>query len=395
MQNRIDSTETSERLAHLLAGSVLEQEFSEEDRRLLEEWLSVSEEHRALFRRVKNLEMVRDIIRLEKEGYGRKMAYRFLQARRKQERRRAVRRWLGWCGGAAALVVLAVGFGRWGMEDSVPPVVPVAAVQEIVPGEVKAVLTLADGKRVDVSRTETTETGDVFVDVAGNRVKPADDRMTDTVWHTLTVPAGGEFQYTLSDGTQVWLNSASELRFPAVFSSGERRVYLRGEAFFDVTKDVDRQFVVSLPEGDITVYGTRFVVTSYREAALSAVLVRGSIGFTTPAGKQVRLQPAERVVYESRSGDIRVEQVDTTLYTSWLKKMFVFRGQPLSEIMATLSRWYDFDITFIDPELRDIRLSGRLNRYQDVRILLHTYEETAGITFHIDGRNIAVSKKRR
>ncbi len=87
--------------------------------------------------------------------------------------------------------------------------------------------------------------------------------------------------------------------------------------------------------------------------------------------------------------------MDTVLYTSWLKKMFVFRNQPLGEIMTTLSRWYDFDIIFADGELRDIRLSGRLNRYQDVGILLRSYEETAGITFKIDGRNIVISKKRR
>mgnify|MGYP002471741417 CR=1 FL=1 len=99
MQNQIDSMETSDHLAHLLAGSVLGQEFSEEDRRRLEGWLAESEEHRALFRRVKSLEMVRDIIHLNKEGYGGKMAARFRQERRKQERGRLVRRWIGWCGG--------------------------------------------------------------------------------------------------------------------------------------------------------------------------------------------------------------------------------------------------------------------------------------------------------
>ncbi len=394
MQNQIDSMETSDHLAHLLAGSVLGQEFSEEDRRRLEGWLAESEEHRALFRRVKSLEMVRDIIHLNKEGYGGKMAARFRQERRKQERGRLVRRWIGWCGGAAALVALAVGIGRTLSVDSVVPSVSVAE-QVIVPGEARAVLTLAGGQRVDVSCTEATEEGDIFVDVAGKRVAPTAVKAADTVWHTLTVPAGGEFQYTLSDGTQVWLNSDSELRFPATFSENERRVALRGEAFFDVKKDTCRQFVVALPEGDITVYGTRFVVASYQGSALSAVLVQGSIGFTTPAGRQVRLHPSDRMVYESGSGDIRVEQVDTVLYTSWLKKMFVFRNQPLGEIMTTLSRWYDFDIIFADGELRDIRLSGRLNRYQDVGILLRSYEETAGITFKIDGRNIVISKKRR
>lgn len=378
------------RLGELIAGKILGQELPEEDNRLLEQWLAASDEHQALFQRIKSLEGTKEIIQLESAHYGEEMARRFMQAKARPAGRPLYRRRKWWYGGAAAIVLLAIAV--WsalpGGTDRQEPQTA-RTKQEIVPGETKAVLTLAGGQQVEVCRAEATRTGNVFVDTKGQYVTPA----ADTAWHTLTVPAGGEFRYTLADGTEVWLNSASELRFPATFTDKERRIRLHGEAFFDVKKDTCRPFIVALPEGDITVYGTRFVVASYQNTPLSAVLVQGSIGFRAADGQNVRLRPEERLTYETGSGEMRVEKVDVTLYTAWIDKMFIFRGQPLGEIMTTLARWYDLDITFTDRQLRDIRLSGRLNRYQDVRILLQTFEETAGIGFSIDGRNIVVSDK--
>lgn len=378
------------RLGELIAGKILGQELPEEDNHLLEQWLAASDEHQALFQRIQSLEETKEIIQLESAHYGEEMARRFMQAKARPAGRPLYRRLKWWYGGAAAIVLLAIAV--WsalpGGTDRQEPQIA-RTKQEIVPGGTKAVLTLADGQQVEVCRAEATRTGHVFVDTKGRYVTPA----ADTTWQTLTVPAGGEFRYTLADGTEVWLNSASKLRFPATFTDKERRIRLRGEAFFDVKKDTCRPFIVALPEGNITVYGTRFVVASYQNTPLSAVLVQGSIGFRAADGQNVRLKPEERLTYETGSGEMRVEKVDVTLYTAWIDKMFIFRGQPLGEIMTTLARWYDLDITFTDRQLRDIRLSGRLNRYQDVRILLQTFEETAGIRFSIDGRNIVVSDK--
>ena len=212
-------------------------------------------------------------------------------------------------------------------------------------------------------------------------------------YNVLAVPAGGEFFYVLPDSTRVWINSDSELRFPTNFVDGVRRVELRGEAFFDVAHDRRSPFVVTLSGGDITVYGTRFNVTDYKETGLSAVLVEGSIGFRSLHGDTVRLIPSERMVYGGDETGISVEKVDTELYTAWIDHRFVFRGQTLEEIMSTLARWYDFDIVFADEEARTIRLSGRLNRYDDIRVLLRTYEEVAGVHFNIRGREIVISRK--
>lgn len=392
----MDHQEIQDRLSSLISRKLLSGELPEEDEQLLDEWLQESESHRKLFERIGSLKAVRETMRLEAAGYGEAAAAEF-RKRRLAERHRLIRlHGRRWIGRAAAMVVAAMSI--WWLAQTSEPLQKeiMSPEQQILPGQGKAVLTLGGGQRLAIRQTESGEGEEyVFTDAAGHRILPEQLATGTTAeeWHTLTVPAGGEFVYTLNDGTKVWLNSASELRFPAVFSEKERKIYLKGEAFFNVVHDSQRSFVVGLQGGEITVYGTRFCITQYENSPLSAVLTHGSIGFTTASGKTSRLTPADRLVYEAERDRLRVEKVDTTLYTAWVHKMFIFKGQPLEEIMTTLSRWYDMNVTFLSEDVKNIRLSGRLNRYQDVRILLETYEETAGIRFCIEGRNIVISKK--
>ncbi len=392
----MDTQEIQDRLSSLISQKILCKELPEEDEQFLEEWLHESESHRQLFERIDSLTAVREMMRLEAAHYGEAAASEF-RKRRLAERHRLIRlRGKRWIGRAAAIAVAATGI--WWMTQTAEPLQQATNLpeQQILPGQGKAVLTLGGERRLDIRQTESEEGEEyIFTDAGGHRILPEQLRASTKAeeWHTLTVPAGGEFVYTLEDGTKVWLNSASELRFPAVFSEKERKIYLRGEAFFNVVHDSQRSFVVGLQGGEITVYGTRFCVSHYENSPLSAVLTHGSIGFTTASGKSTRLTPADRLVYEAENDRMRVEKVDTTLYTAWVHKMFIFKGQPLEEIMTTLSRWYDMNVTFLSEDIKNIRLSGRLNRYQDVRILLETYEETADIRFCIEGKNIVISKK--
>ena len=355
-----------EQIVRWMAAKILGEPLAAGEERALGMWLAESEEHVRLFERIRGGEAQR----------GRRLAR------------------LGrWAGGVAAAVL--VGWGAWTLwlQDGAVPGESAVTAQAIVPGSGKAVLTLADGERIDVLRMEAHGEEQVFINTEGQEVSmPAAEEGAEALpWHTLTVPAGGEFFYELADRTKVWLNSKSELRFPARFAGGEREVYLQGEAFFDVTSDAAQPFVVHLSGGKITVLGTRFNVTDYADEPLSAVLTEGRIGFTSAGGEEVRLQPSDRL--EVAGGQMKVEQVDTLLYMSWVNKMFVFDGQTLEEIMRTLARWYDMDFTFASEDLKGIRLSGRLNRYRDIRMLLHTYEQTAGIRFDIQGRHIVVSRE--
>ena len=382
-----------EQIVRWMAAKILGEPLSAGEERALGMWLAESEEHVRLFERIRGGEAVREMLRLKAEGYPERMAAAFAARLRREQRGRRLARLGRWAGGVAAAVL--AGWGAWTLwlQDGAVPGEPAVTAQAIVPGSGKAVLTLADGERIDVLRMEAHGEEQVFINTEGQEVSmPAAEEGAEALpWHTLTVPAGGEFFYELADRTKVWLNSKSELRFPARFAGGEREVYLQGEAFFDVTSDAAQPFVVHLSGGKITVLGTRFNVTDYADEPLSAVLTEGRIGFTSAGGEEVRLQPSDRL--EVAGGQMKVEQVDTLLYMSWVNKMFVFDGQTLEEIMRTLARWYDMDFTFASEDLKGIRLSGRLNRYRDIRMLLHTYEQTAGIRFDIQGRHIVVSRE--
>lgn len=380
------------RIIRMIAAQVTGKDLSPEEEGVLQEWLAEREEHREVYERVKQGDGVRELLRLQRAGYGERMARDFSCRLQKMRRRHRIGMACKWAGGVAAGVAVLCCVWLLCQPKEAPR--HLAVQEEIVPGSGKAVLTLANGAQIDVLRMEEGRDGKVLIDVKGQEVEEPDESgaADETVWHTLTVPAGGEFFYELSDSTKVWLNSASELRFPVHFAGqGTREVYLKGEAFFDVAKTNGAvPFVVRLSGGDIKVYGTRFLVKNYAGEPLSAVLTRGCIGFTSSQGRDVLLSPSDRL--EVSGENMRIEQVDTTLYMSWINQMFVFEGQPLEEIMKTLSRWYDMDFTFQSEDLKHIRFSGRLNRYQDIRVLLRTYEQTAGIRFDIQGRNIVISR---
>ncbi|GGJ72831.1 MULTISPECIES: FecR family protein [Butyricimonas] len=374
-------------ISRIIADKVLGQELSGEDAREFEEWSKATTENEILFERVKSMRTSREILALEQEDYGEKMVVRVMTEKGRRERRTVRRRFRAWLGSAAAILLLFVtGWVLLQTGHDLFPEKRVLSCNMIVPGKVEAVLTFADGRTMNI--TDKLKEGELQESLRKEVVD-----QNESAYHTLSVPPGGEFYYALADGTKIWLNSDSELRFPASFTGDKRQVFLKGEAFFDVVKNKEQPFVVSLSRGNITVFGTRFNVTDYEESRLSTVLVEGSIGFETQGGQSIKLKPSERLVYDEANGTFSVEQVDPALYTAWIDKMFIFNGQPLSEIMDTLSRWYDFDISFETEDIKNIRLSGRLNRYQDIRVLLNTYEEVANIKFKIEGKSITISRK--
>ena len=381
-------------MIHLMARKVLGLMLSEQEESELTAWLGASDENRRIFEQVKTFQDADKMLRLERDGYAQQMAKRVMRQLAVNGQRRVRHDLWKWMGGVAAAVAIIVCAVVWSLPEAEE--LPFARQEgQIVPGKVEAVLTFANGEKLHITDTTSEEVWKERLHVVDSACegKAFAEEGQAVTYNVLAVPAGGEFFYVLPDSTRVWINSDSELRFPTNFVDGVRRVELRGEAFFDVAHDRRSPFVVTLSGGDITVYGTRFNVTDYKETGLSAVLVEGSIGFRSLQGDTVRLIPSERMVYGGDETGISVEKVDTELYTAWIDHRFVFRGQTLEEIMSTLARWYDFDIVFADEEARTIRLSGRLNRYDDIRVLLRTYEEVAGVHFGIRGREIVVSLK--
>ncbi len=310
-------------------------------------------------------------------------------ARRERRRPRKVLRRVA--ASVAALLIAAAGAVWYNLQGPPQESSPYA----ISPGGKKAVLTRADGRTLNLDQSElrTDANGDpVITAEIIDAALPASDNISN--YHTLTIPRGGEFFITLPDKTKVWLNSQTELRFPSSFAGGERRVMLKGEAFFDVAHDDDNAFVVELAHGDITVYGTRFNVNHYDGSNLNAVLVEGSIGFRTDAGESIILEPSQMLEYDVNTGATGTKTVDTAMYISWIDNLFIFDRQNLGDIMTILGRWYDVDVVFHDESIKDKVLSGRLERSENLGVLLEIYESSTDIHFEIDGRNVNIYRKK-
>lgn len=174
---------------------------------------------------------------------------------------------------------------------------------------------------------------------------------------TLVTPRGKDFLLILADGTKVWLNAESRLRYPVTFNGEERRVELHGEACFEVAKDEKHPFIVSADGVETKVLGTKFNVRSYEEADRHVTLVHGKVEVTNSLnGKAVVLQPGENLSY-TEAGEPKVAKVNVAAYTAWTEGLFYFEDMPLQEIMRTIGRWYNVNIDFEQPELYGIKLN--------------------------------------
>jgi len=390
------------KMAQLIADKIIGKELAKDDLLLLTSWLDASHENRKLYEKIKRGEITLQILELEQNKYGDRMAWELAKKMDSPKRNRRLYLWFASVAVASSVAVVALILTPFSHSEETTNVDhSYLATAEIVPGKVHAVLTLANGKSVEIIGDETEpkekDNSEKVYNLlnAAMSITTADGVLSSDhlEYNTLMVPVGGEFFFSLPDGSKVWLNSKTELRFPFTFSGADRRVFLTGEAFFDVAKNREKAFIISLAEGEITVYGTRFNITAYEEAPISAVLLEGSIGFVAVSGKSVKLKPSQRMVYETTTDNILIKTEDPTPYTAWVDKMFIFKGQRLDEIMATLSRWYDVEITFDTEDIKDIRLSGQLYRNDDIGILLKTYEDVAGIKFNIEKKRITIFKE--
>lgn len=318
------------------------------------------------------------------------------QAYRKGLRSRRRRHFKWWM--VAAVVCFAVmgGWWVWSRGQVVEPqkTLPVVQRQVIEPGSRKALLTMADGS-VWVLRDSSMvvgEAGSWVVDSAGLQLPTRDTVEMSLDYNILEVPRGGEFFLALPDGTLVWLNSETVLRFPSRFAEGKREVQLEGEAYFDVAHEEGSIFQVKMAEGVITVLGTEFCATAYPEECLAATLVEGNITFYAPNGASVNLRPNQRLEYNSLVGSLDVKEVDPWLYTSWKEKVFCFEDRSLADIMAVLSRWYNVKVMFEEDGLKDLRLSGTLDKYSEIEPFLRLFEEGTDVKFDIRQQQIVVKK---
>lgn len=214
-----------------------------------------------------------------------------------------------------------------------------------------------------------------------------DDRYT-----TIEVPAGGEYKITLMDGTVVFLNSKTQLRFPENYSQmPERTVYLSGEAFFQVARDERKPFVVMCGNYSVRVLGTSFNISNYEEDALSkTTVITGNVAVQA-FNKDFLLSPGQQAVVGMN--DVLVKDVDVENYTSWMNANFRFNGMNIDEILKKVARWYAVDIVYKNDEVKNYHFTGFMPRYATIDEVLRLLSLTTDIKFEVNGRKVIVSVK--
>ncbi len=383
-QNEIDE----KLLAYLL------DELDDVGREEVKAWLEESEGNKEYFR-----EFQRVYLEFQWGVYAREVKSDFNLLRKKLRKRSSLQVWYGVA--AAVVILLSVGgILLWNSGEIEEKPVQVAKKVTIQPGKSQAILVLSSGEEVamgNVSRQLEEKDGTSVVVSETGRIsyqsaegKGGTTKDTARVMNRLVIPRGGEFNLTLSDGTRVWLNAETELRYPVQFNGKERVVYLKGEAYFEVSKNKEKPFLVQVDDMSVKVYGTAFNVNTYNK--IETVLVTGSVSMNQ-GGKEVLLKPNQKGVFDQVSGKITVEDVDVLAYVSWKNGDFIFRNESLNSIMDKLSRWYGLEVLYQDAGLQDVRLSGNLKRYKDVRELFVSFEKISDARFKVQGNKVIVSSK--
>jgi transmembrane sensor len=283
----------------------------------------------------------------------------------------------------------------------------------IKPGENKAILTLANGVKVVLNNTKAGE----LVKQSGISVRKSSngtivfqvtkgldaEQNAEASWNTLETPKGGQYQIILSDGSEVWLNAFSTLRFPTVFSPKQREVEVTGEAYFRISKHTIGQsstpqpFVVNTNKQKIKVLGTQFNVNSYQdEQTVTTTLLEGSIAvspFQKDLSKKVEtvlLKPGQQSEL-GNSGTFEVNTVDVREAIDWQKGYFAFHNEDVYQIMRKVARWYDIQVIY-ESSLPKDKLGGTLSRYQDVSKIFDVMQRTGLFKFKIKGKTVYVAK---
>ena len=267
-------------------------------------------------------------------------------------------------------------------------------------GSRKAILTLGDGKKVDLTSMKGTIADDHAARISNEANQLLTYEKTETVnqqpqTNTLTVPRGGEYQLILSDGTKVWMNAESTLRYPTLFTGATREVHLQGEAFFEVSKDTHHPFIVHTDRHSVEVVGTSFNISAYPNHKIYTTLAEGKVKVST-SKTSVMLTPDQQAIIETDNEEIETRNTPASLYTSWAKGNYEFRNTPLKEIVAQLSRWYNVDIHFEDEYLERKRFAGIIFRNEELSFATEVIERVSNVHFVRRGEviYIEVSKKK-
>ena len=366
----------------------------------LHDWVKKSAQNQQLFRELCNTDEMQKQLELF-EQFDTPSAWQRLQeklaAKVKGKAKPGYRRI--WWQAAAAILILA--FATWQLIsynfNKPASGKELAGIygQEVQPGAFKAELILSNGRRINLSSdgdTSFTENGTVVERIADGALKysKGEGFGGNIAWNTLHIPNAGEYMVTLADGTKVWLNAATTLRYPVQFSGKERRVeLLYGEAYFEVAKNKEKPFIVVTNQMEIRAVGTAFNVNNYAvaDSSVSATLTEGKVKVTTGSGTRF-LIPGEQANVNKKG--VEITKADVEQVTAWKNGRFIFNNTPLDAVMQQLSRWYDVQVRY-DKSFKEKKFfTGEIKRDVPISKLLKMMELTGIASFRIDNNTVLV-----
>lgn len=262
----------------------------------------------------------------------------------------------------------------------------------VLPGKKMATLTLSTGQQVALTDTLPRLKEKGMIISHSDEKALVYSQVQDTVpaeiaYNTVTVPRGGEYKLTLSDGTIVWLNSDSYIRYPVMFSGDTRQVELRGEAYFEVAKNIEKPFIVRMREYNIRVTGTQFNARGYSSEETATTLVSGSVQIEK--GKSTnKLVPGQQAVL--KNGQVQVREVNVESLIAWRDGVFSFSQCRLESILEELARWYDVDVFYMNQQVKDYHFSAWFMRSSSISEVIAILEKTKKISLDLKGRMLTV-----
>ncbi|MBU2903907.1 FecR family protein [Arenibacter algicola] len=265
----------------------------------------------------------------------------------------------------------------------------------IKPGTDKATLLLEDGSVVALEKGSSFQTQNISSNGEQIVYEAQGQSSKEIVYNILNIPRGGQFYLKLSDGTEVWLNSESQLKYPVEFLDNKSRIVelVYGEAYFKVSPSKEHlgaKFEVINKAQELEVLGTQFNIKAYKdESNVYTTLVEGKVQINTLKAKQL-LKPNEQLNLNILNSEISVELVDVQNEISWINGIFSFKGKPLKDIMKVLSRWYDVDIIFENKDLESIKFKGTLNKHQAIEEILSIMKSNSINNYEIKDKTIII-----
>lgn len=400
-----------DKIAALLIKRFTQQELTLEESAYLEDWLNQDIKYRqffddvnnrpALMSEVRRYEEIKDIDLVDAWEKMKAMGW-------EGQRQTAVVRMKWWRYAAAAAAVLIVIVSIYLLQQTKKPVVaPVIvqhAKQDAQPITQHAYLTLDNGQTIQLDSLKsgllaTQGSTQVMRDKNGVlRYSHEKNNHQQLIYNKVTVPKGGDVVYLqLSEGTKVWLNAESSIRYPVAFSEDERKVEITGEAYFEVTtlrlrSGLNKRFVVSKGNMNVVVLGTRFNVNTYdNEDNIMVTLLEGSVKVQTGQSERT-IKPGQQAVLKNTNIDV-LSDVDVSAITAWKEGKFVFNNTNIQLIMRQMERWYDLEKTeFKSESVKQLAFNGAISRYNNASKVLELLEEAGSIHFTIQGKKVILSQ---